>query len=108
MSSSGPAQTRTTPSLSSSAVCTSSSLYAAVGSVMERPVKAPETDSGENKKVFERLFVQLSKETGEVGLVVYVISEVIKSGCDHACLIFLVFLASLASLEVDLPADSAR
>lgn len=66
MPSSGPVQAWTTTSLSSSAVYTSSSLYAAVGSVMEKPVKMPETDSGENKKVFERLFVQLSKETSEI------------------------------------------
>lgn len=79
MPSSGPVQAWTTTSLSSSAVYTSSSLYAAVGSVMEKPVKMPETDSGENKKVFERLFVQLSKETSEVGFPasMYVICEVI-------------------------------
>lgn len=63
------APTTTTTLSSSSAKCSSSSsssLYAAVGGVMERPAKMPETDSGENKKVFERLFVQLSKETTEV------------------------------------------
>jgi len=58
----------TTTLSSSSAKCSSSSLYATGGSVMERPAKTPETDSGENKKMFERLFVQLSKETSEVGL----------------------------------------
>ena len=63
----------TTTTLSSSpAKCSSNSLYATGGSVMERPAKTPETDSGENKKVFERLFVQLSKETSEVGFVLVI------------------------------------
>lgn len=39
--------------------------YAMSANVMERP-RSPETDSKENKKVFERLFVELSKSSSEV------------------------------------------
>ncbi|EWM21539.1 hypothetical protein Naga_101231g1 [Nannochloropsis gaditana] len=39
--------------------------YAMSANVMERP-RSPETDSKENKKVFERLFVELSKSPSEI------------------------------------------